>query len=217
MEFLRFFMLFIAASFVASLFAYFKKPTPLYLKLFPPFLLLTLVIEMIGSYRSYYAQHTTTLYNFFSIAWTCFYLLIISLVINSRRVKKIIWTTIVLYAIAALINVIYIQKMENFHTITYSLGFLLIVLFCIYYFLELFRLPKSVNLINNPAFWICSGLLFFCCCTFPLFGFLNFWMNIKVVIKNFETILLILNIFLYSLFTIGFLCVRTRKYTLSSS
>jgi tellurite resistance protein TehA-like permease len=133
-------------------------------------------------------------------------------------VKGIIRVTVVLYALAAVSNILFIQKMKTFHTVTYSLGCLLIVLFCIYYFFELFRLPKSVKLKHNPAFWICTGLLFFYCCGFPLYGLINYWSDIsKLILKNFDKIITILNIFLYTLFTIAFLCIRTRKYTLSPS
>ncbi|MGZ8557320.1 MAG: hypothetical protein ACXWWC_03260, partial [Chitinophagaceae bacterium] len=78
--------------------------------------------------------------------------------------KKIIKAVLLIYALTSTVNIIFIQKMKAFHTITYSLGCLLIVIFCFYYFLELFKLPKSVKLKNNPAFWICTGLLFFYCC-----------------------------------------------------
>ena len=84
--------------------------------------------------------------------------------------KKVIRIIMILYALIAIINIIFIQKMKAFHTVTYAFGCLLIVAVCIYYFFELFKIPKSVKLKNNPAFWICSGLLFFYCCGFPLFG-----------------------------------------------
>ena len=135
-----------------------------------------------------------------------------------RYNKKIIRITILFYAITATTNIVFIQKMKTFHTVTYSLGCLLIVVFCIYYFLELFRLPKSVKLKNNPAFWICTGLLFFYCCGFPLYGLMNYWIGIsKLILQNFSNIVTILNIFLYTLFAIAFLCIKTRKYTLSPS
>ena len=119
-----------------------------------------------------------------------------------------------LYALTAVINIVFIQKMKAFHTVTYAFGCLLIVVVCIFYFLELFRNPKSVKLTSNPAFWICSGLLFFYCCGFPLYGLLNFISGISLIINNFFAIIIILNIFLYSLFTIAFLCrLKIRKYT----
>lgn len=219
MTFLSIDIYFITISFLVSLSAYFTPNTfNSYLKLFPPFLLLTLMAELLGSYWGSIGKNNVILYDFFSTFEFCFYLWIIGLIVNNTRVKKIIRITILLYIIAATTNILFIQKMKTFHTITYSLGCLLIVFFCIYYFLELFRIPQSVKLKNNPAFWICSGLLFFYCCGFPLYGLINFWSDIsKLVVKNFSQIVTILNIFLYSLFTIAFLCIRTRKYTLSSS
>jgi len=215
MEFMRLYMWFIVVSFLVSLSVYFKsKGSYLYLKLFPPFLLTTLIIEAFGSYLYSIGKNNLTLYNFFTAFEFLFYFWVISLVINNINMKRIIRTTAILYFFIAVINTLFIQKMKTFHTITYSLGCLLVVLFCIYYFLELFRIPQSVKLKNNPAFWICSGLLFFYCCGFPLYGLINYWSDIsKLVVRNFGEIVTILNIFLYTLFTIAFLCIRTPKYT----
>ena len=218
MGFLKLYMLFIAISFFASLRIYFTKKTSYnYLKLFPPLLLVTLIVELLGAYLGSQGKNNLALYNFFSVFWICYCLGIINCVITNTRVKKIMWGTIVLYTLAAIINILFIQKVKTFNTVTYSFGFLLIVLFCIYYFFELFSLPKSVHLANNPAFWICLGLLFFCCCGFPLYGFINYWAKVPLVIQNFNIIVTVLNIFLYSLFTIAFLCAKTPKYTLSQS
>ena len=219
MSFLPLYIYFIAISFVASLTIYFSaRPLYNYLNLFPPFLLVTLFIETLGAYWSSIWKHNIWLYNFFSVFEFCFYLWLISLIISNKKIKKIIKITLVIYALIAIINILFIQKMKMFHTVTYSLGCLLIVSFCIYYFLELFRLPKSVKLKNDPAFWLCSGLLFYYCCGFPLFGLINFVNGLpKLIIKNFQTIVTIMNILLYSLFTIAFLCrIKTRKYTSSS-
>lgn len=123
-----------------------------------------------------------------------------------------------LYLVVAIVNILFIQKIKTFHTTTYAFGCLLVVSFSIYYFLELFRIPRSGKLQYNPAFWICTGLLFFYCCGFPLYGLVNLWKSSwKLMVNNFTLITEILNIFLYSLFTIAFICARTRKYTLSPS
>lgn len=220
MSFLPWYIYFIGISFLASL-TIFRKSVPktyYYLKIFSVFLFLTLLAEIYGSYQSHLRRPNLAFYNFFSVFEFCFYMWVISCIVNKVIVKNIIWATIVFYAIAALINIYFIQKMQAFHTLTYSIGCLLIVALCIYYFFELFRLPKAVRLFNNPAFWICSGLLFYYCCGFPLFGMTNFLSGIsKLIIKNIRLIVFILNCFLYSLFTIAFLCIKTRKYTLSPS
>jgi len=219
MSLLILYLCIVAISFLASLTVYFtSKPSETYLKLFPPFLVITLFVELLGLYLRNINQNNLALFNFFTVFEFCFYLWVLSLVISNKKIKKIIKTTLAVYAFTAIMNILFIQKMKMFHTITYSLGCLLIVSFCIYYFLELFRLPKSVKLKNDPAFWLCSGLLFYYCCGFPLFGLINFVNGLpRLIIKNFQTIVTIMNILLYSLFTIAFLCrIKTRKYTLSS-
>lgn len=220
MSFLPLYVYFIAISFLASLSVYFiLKDSPVYLKLFPPFLFATLIVEIIGSYLSSVKKPNLWLYNFFTVFEFCFYLWIIALIISNKQMRKIIRVFLIVYAVASTINIIFIQKMKAFHTGSYAIGCLLIVAVCVYYFFELFKLPKSVKLKNNPAFWLCSGLLFFYCCGFPLYGMFNFLSGIsKLIIRNFYSIIIILNIFLYSLFTIAFLCrLKTRKYTSSPS
>lgn len=215
MSFLPSYIYFIAISLLVSLLVY-QKPSQFYLKLFPPFLLLTFIAEVYASWLFTVGRNNVAIYNFFSTFEFCFYLFIISIIIKNSRIKKIILVTIFLYAIVAVVNIVAILKMKTFHVTTYTVGCLLIVIFCIYYFGELFRFPEQGKLLHNPAFWICSALLFFYCCGFPLYGLINQWKGIsKLVLENFVEIVTILNIFLYSLFTIAFLCTRTRKYTSS--
>ncbi len=219
MGFIRLYMVFIAISFLVSLTVYFRPiASYFYLKLFPPFLLATLIVEALGSYLYSIGKNNLALYNFFTVFEFLFYLYFISFVISNKRIKLIIRVTAMLYVLVAITNIIFIQGMKIFHTMTYSLGCLIIVVFCIYYFLELFRQSRSIKLLNSPPFWIFSGLLFFYCCGFPLYGLINYWSGIsKLLVRNFDEIFTILNIFLYTLFTVAFLCIKTRKYILSPS
>jgi hypothetical protein len=90
---------------------------------------------------------------------------------------------------------------------TYTSGCVLIVITSIYYFWETFQQKNSVNLIREPAFWICSGLLFYFTCTFPLNGLLNFVSALpQVIVQNLFQIYILLTIFLYLSFTIAYLC-----------
>jgi len=216
MSFLPIYVYFIAISLLASIYVY-KGNKYKYIKLFSPFLLATFLTEFIGSYLSSINQHNGYIYNFFSVVEFCFYLYIISLIINHPKAKTAIRVTTIAYSVIAVANILFYQGMETLHTITYSLGCLIIVVACCYYFFELFRLPNAVKLTSNPAFWLCSGLLFFYCCGFPLFAFIRLWAQIKWMIRSFDSIITILNIFLYSLITIALLCSKTPKYTSSSS
>src|SRR5688500_12828988 len=166
---LKLYMLFIAISFLVGLSIYsVRRNVPNYLKLLPPFLLLTLIVELLGAYLASINKNNLLMYNLYTVVSVCFYLFIVKNIITNLRVKRIIDVTIGLYTIITLINIFYIQGVNTFNTVTFVLGCLLLVIFCIYYFFELFSFAKSMDLKRNPAFWICCGLLFFYACSLPL-------------------------------------------------
>jgi hypothetical protein len=191
------------------------RPTPLYLKLFPFFLLISFIIETIGWWLSLHGRSNVILYSVFYVFLFNFYLFVLYNIVQKRRAKKIVLYLMLLFSVFAIANFLFIQKFEQFHSISYSVGSFCIVAICAYYFLELFQLPHSVNLVREPGFWICSGLIFFFSCGFPIFGTINI-MNVlpKVFIDNLGILLNVLNLSLYTLYSIAFLCRNnTRKYT----
>lgn len=216
LAYLPIFDYFILIAFLVSLILYFVKGgVSFYLKLFPPFLLLSLFAEVYGNYLSWEAMNNRLLYNIFTTVEYCFYLFILRELIRDQSIRKAMLAANFTYPVLALVNIFFVQGRNNFHSFTYSIGALLIVTGCVIYFLELFRRPTAVKLITLPPFWICSGLIFFYSVSFPLVAFSNFlqaWS--PLILRNFYAILNILNIFLYTLFTIAFLCrIRARKYT----
>lgn len=216
LPFLPIYFYFIVISFLTSIYVYINPDkTYGYLKFFPPFLLASLVVEAYAPYLAFTGKPNIWIYNFFTVIEFSFYLWIINFFISNKRVRKGIKVSTIIYKIIAIINIIFVQKINSFHSVTYSLGCLLIVAACVYYFFELLKFPRSVKLTQIPSFWICSGLLFYYCCSFPLFGFANLIASIsKLIVTNLHNIIIILNIFLYTLFTIAFLCrVKIRKYT----
>jgi hypothetical protein len=204
---------FVFLSFLASLTTFIRPVANLYLRIFPFFLLLTLVVEMISYYLIVHHRPNTALYNFFAVLEFEFYFFILRMIIRNPNAKKVILYLLWVYPLAALSDIIFIQRFNNFAAVGYSLASLVIVVLTIYYFLELYQRPRAVNLISDPPFWICSGLLLFYCCSLPIFGMTNFlaqatWFNAHTL----EVILDLMNILLYFIFTIAFLCrVKMRK------
>jgi len=198
--------------FLASITLFFQASLPQYLKIFPFFMIITIVIEVVSKLLMQNRVDVNLLFCLFTAFEFEYYLLIISFSIHRKNVKKIIWWLLAIYPVLVLINLLFIQP-GTFNTNTYALGSLLVVAGCIYYFFEIFQSTRSVNLIREPAFWICSGLLFFYCCTFPLIGLWNQLRGMsRIILDNLNTILTLLNVLLYSLFSIAFLCrIRFRK------
>jgi hypothetical protein len=199
-------------SLLASLTLFFRREIPLYLKLFTPFLVITLIVEIIGWKVNERQENSSFLIYPFSVLEFGFYLYTLYNVIRTPGIKKVVLYALFIYPVLALTNIYFIQ-VNAFPSVTYSLGCLLIVGVCIYYFYELFHLPSSVNLVREPAFWICTGLLFYYICSFPLFGLYQLLYSASnIILQNISTILTVMNALLYTLFTVGFLCgIRKRK------
>lgn len=207
------YVFFIALSFGVSFLVYRQPGAAFYLKLFPPFLGLSLFVEIFALYLISRGGKNYILYSFFGAIEFAFYLYILSFIIQNLLTRKIIRYILVFNFLVSLSNIFFIQK-DRFNSITYSLGCLLIVFFCIYYFFELFRYPKSIKLSTEPAFWICSGLLFYYCCSFPLLGLTSLLsLFSQTLLRNIYLLLNVMNFLLYTSFTVAFLCrIRIRKY-----
>ena len=209
-------LFFLVACFVASLASFFQKHSPLYLRLCPFYLLVTFLVQQIGNYMSRHGIHNALLYNYYSIFEFIFYFFILRQIIQNKRIKAVIFFILIIYPLTALFNIFYSRTGSAFNSETYAVGCILIVILCIIYFVGLFQLPKAANLKNEPAFWICTAILFSYVVTFPYWGLVNFTNAApKIILKNLMSILAIINILSYSLFTIAFLCrIRIRKSTL---
>jgi uncharacterized membrane protein len=206
---------FLAASFLVSTLVFFTKRFPeTHLKIFSPFLLMTLSVEVASNLIDLSGQANIHIYNYFTAFEFCFYLYAIRAMVSSTRARKVLLVSSVLYAIGSTIYITFFLTPLHFHASSYAFGCLLVVSAAVYYFYQLFKRPKSTNLLSSPDFWICTGLLFFYCSSFPLFCLVNFWNSVpKFIIMNFASIIYILNVFLYTLFSIAFLCrMKSRKY-----
>ena len=128
---------------------------------FPFFLLLSGVVEFFGSKLSATYYNTSLLYNLFSLFEFVFYLLCFACIFTGRRTKTSILIIGVFYSAITLLNIFFYQGKDVFHTYTYMLGCIIIVVLSALYFYFLFRFPDNGSLTRNPFFWIVTGLLFF--------------------------------------------------------
>ena len=214
MEAFLFFLspIFICIAFLASLTVFFGRPAELYLKLFSCYLLLDCIIETVTNYNAFYKHNTVLLSSLSYMLSFCFYIYVLRSVIHGPKAKRILLYCLIAFPLIFIVNIFLVQKFLVFQSLNYCLDCLVIVAASIYYFWEVFQSKNYVNLVREPAFWICSGLLFFCTCSFPVYGLVNF-INIDItVIRIMVYILDFVNILLYLSFTIAYLCrLRIRK------
>lgn len=196
-------------SLLASLFHLVDAKAARYLRLFPLFLACSVFVEIradiirtgVGS------GNNLLLYNFFVIVEFIFYLYVLKSVIFSPSVKKKMNWIIFFFIVLTGTNQVISLKVENFQSVTYAMGSMLIVIYSIFYFYELFNLPEFVDLLREPSFWIVSGLLFYYTCTYPFTGMINHLASIpKLSYTTIEFLFTWTNVLLYLIFTIAFLC-----------
>ena len=192
---------------IASIAIFFQRPILSYLRLFPIFLIVTFFVELTSNWLAIHRGSNVELSNIYLIFNFSFYLFFFKKIVNNRSVKKTIIVIAMFFIFLSVMNILYWQKIDQWNSISYSFGSLLVIVLSSYYFFELFRNPKAKKLSKEPAFWICSGLLFFYTSSFPFLGLNNFLRNMpQVMVEQLGFILMLLNIMLYLLFTIAFLC-----------
>jgi uncharacterized membrane protein YidH (DUF202 family) len=204
----------ILISFISSLSTLFIKNDKLIYRLFSIFLLTTFIIESVANQMAERKQNNIFIYNLFSVLEFCFYFFFFHSVLKGYLKKIKGSVIIILYLALALVNIFLIQGKNNFHTYTYILGCIICIILSITYFYFLFKYSTVSNLIKDPVFWISAALLLYYSCTLPVFGILNFLTNLAVPFyTELAFIIEFMNIALYLLFAIGFICrINIRKY-----
>ena len=219
MAFIDVYLISILMAFLASCALYFQKKISLALYFFPPFLLLAFFVEVIGMWTWYRRINNQWLYIIFTTIEFIYYCWLISEVVEMPSVKKILYHFMWVYPVLIAINKMLLQKsMDKYPNISFSLSCLGIACATMLYFGGLFKSNHYINLIRNPFFWICSGLLFFYTCSFFGFTISNICYSLysasPSVIKNYNTVVSLLNILLYSSFIIASLCrIKIRKFS----
>ena len=206
-----FYEIILAAAFITGIIRY-RALDPL-LRKFVLLLGLTLFMETIGWLTSVKHIRNLWIFNFF----TCFEFLFYSYVFNrllenGRWVRVIKWAMLI-YLILFLLNIFFIEGFERFHTITYRIGSVMVVLCCCLYLRQLMHTPSFEPVSRNPFFWTTTGLLFFYTGFFFYMSAASILLYTKLTIDRivWEAISGTLNIILYGSFIIAFLCQRIPK------
>ncbi|HEV7424073.1 MAG TPA: hypothetical protein VGO21_02685 [Candidatus Paceibacterota bacterium] len=206
--------------FLISLILFSQKPVPRYLKFFPLYFFLLMIADLALEYTSDHAIHNSILSNTWNILEFSFYFFVLRELIGSLKVKKRILYIILVYAIFTIINLIFVQHNDLFNPINFTIGTIITVVLCIYYFFELFQKTEPQSLSRLPGFWVASAILLNAVLIFPILALISFMdslskANLKtsmIVFNHIEAIFNIISILTYILYSIAFICrLRTSK------
>jgi len=142
-----------------------------------------------------------------------YYSFIFCNILQKPSLKKAVIITAIIFSIFACINVFLIQGFYRFHTISYRVGAVMIVVWCFLYFRQLMHSSERIILIKNSFFWMSTGLLFFYLGFFFYFSAFDYivYKKIKFSKDLWNIISETLNILLYSCFVIALICPRKNR------
>ncbi len=189
---------------------------------FIPFLLLTIIVEFIGYLSVTYGikNRNYWLYNIFNLIEFIFYAYLFAGNYQIKFLRLLAYLSMPVLILFSCINYIYIQGSEDFHTYTLLLGSFFMVFFCCCFFYE-WVLPEQIaqNLLIQPFFWICVGLLLFYLGSVIINALFEYLRNSDLIQEGKRIYIFInrsLNIILYTSFSISFLlCQKNRRESLS--
>jgi len=189
---------------------------------FIPFLLLTVIVEFVGYLSIVYGikNRNYWIYNIFNLIEFIFYAYLFASNFQLKLLRLLAYISMPILVIFSSINYLYIQGIENFHTYTLLLGSFFMVFFCCCFFYE-WVLPEQItqNLLRQPFFWICVGLLLFYLGSVIINALFEYLRSSDMIQEGKRIYVFInrsLNIILYSTFSISFLiCRKNRKESLS--
>lgn len=208
----------IVTAIIVGLIRY-RRLSPSFLRLMIPFLLLSFFAEVIPRLKLIdFRGSNHWWFNIFTVIEFLFYTYLFFRAIISSRLKRTMQAAMPVYLAIAAINIFFIQGFQKFHTISYRIGAIMIVVWCYLYFRQLLQQTTEMKLLRNGMFWIATGLLFFYLGFFLYMNAFDYivYRNIDIKGKLFTAISDSLNILLYACFTTALLCSSNNKSYSSS-
>ena len=124
-----------------------------------------------------------------------------------------------MFYMCILLGRIFFKKPEEFDEITLSyvslstFDSISLIISSFFYFYELFKSSSYIEIKELPAFWVVTAILFYNCCSLPIFVFLRFFYASNTY---YYRIMFSLNYILYGLvyimFVKAYLCKKTVAY-----
>ena len=138
--------------FLISLSVFAQKPVPLYLRFFPVYFFLLMILDLTVEYTTAHGIHNNILLNTWGPVEFSLYFFVIGQVMVGEKVKKRILYIIIFYAIFAYSNLFFFQHNDLFNPVNFTIGTIITVVLCIYYFFELFQKTEAQSLDKTAQF-----------------------------------------------------------------
>lgn len=195
-------------TFIAAIFLLRKKRTGIW-RLFIALFVVTILTETIGWYWNHFLHKPNGwIFNINLVITIVFLLWMLSTAEPVRKTARVIYAVIIFFVAAALVNLLFFQGFVYYNQYTETIGDILQVIVCCYFFYALITEETYRNLLAYEYFWLANGILFSSMISTFLYIF-------PVVLRDFQKhtginafgiVNNVLNILLYGSIIIAFIC-----------
>lgn len=206
----------IAALIVSIIYWKQLKPPNHYLYIFF-FLILTVLVEIAGSYFGHLYKANRFIYNFYDPIFFGFFLYMIYKDVYHKNLKKISLVILITFLFFAVGNFIYYQGLDllnfesylsfKFNKYTFILGSVLVIFTSLLYYFDLILLISlKRRLEDNLTFWIATGGLFYCAGSILSTSLHEYIVTNKIMLHNtfmFTAISRMMSVILYGTLILG--------------
>jgi hypothetical protein len=177
------------------------KGTPLVSALY--YIWVMILVELVAAILSRYGFYNLWLYIISSNAEVLFFLYIFYRYIRNKSIKRLIWIGGLIFEIVFIIEyLVFFKGWVAWPSYSLSFGYLIIILFILYFFMEMFKSDKILYLHKHLIFWVTIGILFYLTIALPLNITLKIFFS-NDSLPNVYILQLIANFILYISFLIG--------------
>ena len=153
-----------------------------------------------------YLQDNLWIYNAFIPVRHLFLLSFFYAILASPLTKRLIILSVIPFLCFAIVDYFFIQTPHEINSYTFSLANIITVLLSLNFFYQILKDKEIITLSASPQFWIVLGTFMYCSGTLPLFLFLNYLNKRPAIADSYFRINDALNILMYTLYLISFLC-----------
>jgi hypothetical protein len=93
--------------------------------------------------------------------------------LRNPNTRFIVFTIVLLFVCFSIVNSVWLQSLLSYNSYSQTFGSLLIIGYCVYYFIDLIRKMNVKNLYDEPMFWITGSILFYYASTLFIYGLGN--------------------------------------------
>lgn len=192
----------------------FSKLYPRYIKYLIPFLLISIFAEAATPLKLiHFTKSNHWFFNLYTTFEFLFYAFLFFQVFHKKVHRTLVLYLTTLGVLGIIVNVLFIQGMNNFHSYSYRLTLLIVIIWSLIYFRSLMQTNLEVALVRIPMFWIATGLFLFSLGIFFYFNAFDYiaYKNLDYSRQLWKIITRSLNVMLYTCFLLSLICQKENK------